>query len=392
MSTLVGDWTIKWETFSPQFNLADIDAFTQTTLPPEFGGQKVDDLSATVDEKRNTCPPYLRVVPFGPSSDAIHSVIQDGDILTFVFPKIACEGPVEVLKQRGWHTEIGYLDGLGHACQIAVWGGGIIPRMCNDCNQEWIIHILRVIIPGVPEERVLALKKQVRLWKEIFNKHEFPNDGDQYTGSHRYLDPADFGTVEEIEGIARSLICRTSDIMPNVPKVTCVQWAYTVLCLSLIVPLNERSLVRLGVWDAYKRNWEPKLGLSEPDLVGIDVLPFVPFSPAEVMQSFLDTYFEGLQLVEALRKPMTRLLLENILKQQAHEGLPELVSSYFDEIVESGDIAKPLQVPGRPPYRFVMPITFFSESRAACKKPASAPWFQYVGTAIHESFVCRATQ
>lgn len=389
MARMIGEWTIDWAGFAARSWPQSLDDLVTSRVPDLLGGGAADDFCATVDENRQPCEPYLRVLPFGPNSTAVDQVVEDGDVLSFVLPELENGGAVEVLKQRGWHAEVCYKAENGTACQRAPWGDNQRDKPCNESDPGWVIHIFRPRFPALAPDSFDAMKQQVRLWKEIFGKHRFPADGDQYSGSHRYLDPADFSSVEEIEEIARKLLSRPRETMPDVPKVTCVQWSYQVLCLSLCVPLNERVLTRLGVFDAFRNNWPDMAGKTPPYLDGAGKLPFIPYSPAQVLQSFLDIYGEGRSLIACLQNPGTKRMLEGFLIREAPPGLPEAVRSYLEEVTQSGDITPPLRVPGRQPYRFVMPITYFCEARSAICKEPDEPWFQYVGTMIHESMVKR---
>jgi hypothetical protein len=169
-----------------------------------------------------------------------------------------------------------------------------------------------------------------------------------------------------------------------------VQWSYEVLCLALNVPLNEVHLRRLGVFDDCVKNWGSSIDKIEPGLIGINKLPIVPYSPAQVLQAFLNTYGKGMSLLDALKSPTYEELLKQYLLAHNFAGSPdqksEYISDYLAQVVESGDITKPLIVNGQY-YRFMLPNTFFCESRLAPKKSADEPWFQYVGTAVHENYV-----
>ena len=387
MAKLIGEWTIDWPCFASRGwpdNLVDL---VSSPASAQLGSGTVDDLSATVDEDRRAIEPYLRIIPFGPNSTAVNTTIEDGDVLSFVSPRLEGGGAVEVLKQRGWHAEVCYRNDDGIAREKAPWNATPRDEPCNNGQEDWVIHIFRPRFPGVSPDRLISLKQQARLWKDIFDRYEFPSDGDQCTGSHKYLDPADFSTVTEIEGIARKLVSHPRGTMPDVPKVTCVQWAYQVLCLSLCVPLNKMNLERLGVWDTFKTNWPDMADKTPPDLNGTGKLPFIPYSPAQVLQAYLDTYAPGKSLIELLENIVSRTMLEGMLMQQQLPGLPENIPQYFDNILATGDITQPLVVPGRPPYRFVMPITFFCDARAALRKDPDDPWLQYVGTMVHEGMV-----
>jgi len=245
MSRLLGGWNINWDAFGAKFGPRNLDQLVLASPPSLPGlpfGTAVDDFSATIDESRQPCPPYLRVVPFGCREDAISPLIDDGDILVFVHQAVNRDNPAEALKQRGWHAEICYKNDAGQAFQKAPWGP------CNDSDPSWIIHIFRLELPGIDRDRVVTLKRQVRSWKTIFNDYDFPTDGNPATGGHWFLDPADFASVSDLEDLARRIIRRPEGIKPSVPPVTCVQWAYQVLCLALNVPISPSPGNHKSLW------------------------------------------------------------------------------------------------------------------------------------------------
>ncbi len=384
---LIGEWTVDWSKFTERGWPGSLEDWVSSPAAPMLGVGKVDDLSAMVDDNRQPTDAYLRIIPFGPNSTDVNNLIEDGDILSFVAPRLGGGGGVEMLQQRGWHAEVCYKSADGTARQKAPWNSTPRDEPCNNGANDWIMHIFRPQFPGIDPTRIHALKKQVHLWKDIFDKYVFPSEGDQCTGSHKYLDPADFSTISEIEVIASKLLSRPAGITPNVPKVTCVQWAYQVLCLSLCVPLNEPVLRRLGAWDSFLTNWPDMAEKTSPELEGTGQLPFSPHSPAQILQAYLDNYAPSLNLIDILKIGASRTWLEGMLTQQKLPGMQEHISSYFDQILATGDITLPLAIPGRPPYCFVMPITFFCEARNAHRKKPTEPWLQYVGTMVHESMV-----
>jgi hypothetical protein len=388
MSRLLGGWNINWDAFGAKFGPRNLDQLVLASPPSLPGlpfGTAVDDFSATIDESRQPCPPYLRVVPFGCREDAISPLIDDGDILVFVHQAVNRDNPAEALKQRGWHAEICYKNDAGQAFQKAPWGPTPRDKPCNDSDPSWIIHIFRLELPGIDRDRVVTLKRQVRSWKTIFNDYDFPTDGNPATGGHWFLDPADFASVSDLEDLARRIIRRPEGIKPSVPPVTCVQWAYQVLCLALNVPLSHSNLRRLAVEDDFSKSWQSQIPLADDRLLGINTLPFVPYSPAQVLQAFLDTYMPGKSLLALLRLPGAREFLHGVLEAQRHPGMPEAVESYLNDISSSGDISRPLVVHPYT-YRFVMPIAFFCEARTP-PSDTGAPWFRYVATALHTSVV-----
>ena len=387
MSEMIGEWSIDWDAFAQRYGVSDLEGLVNSPRHPAFGGGGADDFSASVGPNRELSDLHIRPIPFGEA----HQWVQDSDLVVYVYHKLGEADLVGLLKQRGHHAEICYLDDAGVVHQTAPWGSKLQSRpIIEEEHPNRVMHIFRIRMPAVSTDREHALKRQVHWWRRIFNKHMFPAGGDQYTGSHRYMDPADFATLDELASLAVALIDRAPTEQPRVPKVTCVQWAFQVLCLAVCLPVNERTLDSLGVRDAYRRNWERELGLADPNLVGLDVLPFTPSSPAQVLQSYLDVYCEGvplLHMMEDADSPIAEVL-GGALSSQKLPGFSDAVAGYLDAVRASGDMSLPLLVPGRPPYRFVMPITPFCESRKPPDDPES-PWCQYVATAFNGVYLSR---
>ena len=393
MSTILGNWTIDWNKFAQQYGVRTLEELVLSTMPgvPGIPFQRpADDFSATYDETRARRDYYLRIIPYGGGQDLISPVVQDGDLFVFVHPKLSFGDPLMLLEQRGWHAELCYKDGTGIAYQIAPWGDNLGNQPCNrskdgDGQEDRIVHVFRPEFPSMPQQAT-ALKGQVRVWRQVFNKHKFPQTGEQFSGSPWFLDPTEFATVSDLEGLAKAMVCRSPNDFPKVPEVTCVKWSYEVLCLALNVPLTAENLERLGIRGDYDKHWSGILGNPPASMAGLGRLPFVPYSPAQVLQAFLDTYANGTSLLELAKNPTAGAWLKELLKKMPAPGLIERVEGYFEEILESGDISRPFVVPGRPPYRFMMPISFFCESRRP-SQTASDPWFRYIGTAVHQRFL-----
>ncbi len=315
--------------------------------------------------------------------------VNPGDVLGSL-KRLKKEHLVEFLKQRGWHAEAAYTGNDGTARQVAVWGPRHSDRQFHEGDTKFaIMHIFHPEFPGVDAERLAGLKGEIRRWKEIFNKHRFPENGDLYTGSHKYLDPADFTTPDELAAIAVRLIDRPPNEEPKIGSVTCVQWSYQTVCLALNFHLNRHTLKELGVFDSYEKHWMPRLGAASEDLRGLNMLPFMAYSPAEVLQESLNTYAPGHRLVDLLRTHDDLGLVPGALLSSVElPGFVEHVPGYLHRVAETGDISLPFDVQGHA-VRFVMPIAFYCENRRASSLDANAPWFRYIATAVHESCVTR---
>ena len=318
MSTILGKWTIDWGKFGQHYAVRSLDELVSSTMPEVPGipfQRPVDDFSAVYDDALVRCGPYLRIIPYGGSQDLISPVVQDGDLFVFVHQRLDYSNPLMLLEQRGWHAELCYKNDAGVAFQTAPWGDSLGNHPCNQTvdgggHDDRIVHVFRPEFPSMSQQQADALKQQVRAWRRVFNKHRFPRDGEQFPASPWFFDPADFATVADLEVLAKALVCRSPNDFPNVPEVTCVQWSYEVLCLALNVPLTAENLGRLGIRGDYDRHWAASLGTPPATICGLGRLPFVPYSPAEVLQAFPEHVRERCLALGVGQEPSGRRLVE----------------------------------------------------------------------------------
>jgi hypothetical protein len=94
-----------------------------------------------------------------------------------------------------------------------------------------------------------------------------------------------------------------------------------------------------------------------------------------------------LDMLSQADSPVTHLL-GGALTSQKLPGFSAAVGAYLETVRVTGDISLPLAVPGLPPYRFVMPITPFCESRRPPSDPM-ASWCQYVATGFNDLYLTR---
>ena len=383
-----GEWRLKEGAFGK-----DLYQLTHSTLPPQLAAltkvETVDDFCAKRDENGRGIQKFIPYEEMDP-------VLQDGDILVFTATDdwgdvLKGKEPANALKQRGWHAEIAFKNTDGRFWQKAPWGDSLLPHPCADMAvrsnyRDYIVAIYR-IEPTGDGAQLAGLKSEVRRWVQIFCKHKFPKKADQFN-IHEYIDPADFETPDDLRCIATHLIRKEYD---QVHKVTCVQWAYQVLCLALNVPLTSRLLKELGVFEAYQENWEATLGYADDFVEPLNRVPYVPYSPAETLQALINTYAEGFSLVEWLGKGMALGSLfgfdMNVLLEKDGGGQADVLRKYFAEVLASGDLTVPLIVPDRPPYRHVMPIQPFCEVRSPSRS-SNMRW-GYVATAVSGSQLVR---
>ena len=329
-----------------------------------------------------TGQPYMCIVPYGRGISALDSVIQDGDLLTYIYDSKCGNSPQAsaeaFFKQRGGHAETAYLDSSGKAHQVAVWGNSYSDRLFHEGPTGTnAINIYRLDLSGigVDAERERALKHEVVRWKSIFRHHNFP--------SEMNTDPVDFLTLEDLRQIAVKLIKGE-----RVRDVNCVQWSVTTVSLSLNFPLTRKVVSDLGVADDYERRWAPSLGYADEALSGIGELPVPFYSPARAIQKSFDMYFPGMDLRAMLTKAsaakeMATLFADNVkrsLKMPAGMGISDIVG-YFAK-VSSGDLDIPFEFCGAK-LKFVMPATFILEERtSAMNKSPNGIKFNYVATAL----------
>jgi hypothetical protein len=375
MTKFIGKWTIDWLKFEKRGG--GTENIDKLVLAKDwFNKELVDDFSATIDENRKPTGNYLRIIPFGNNEKELNSIIQDGDI-------ILCMGtqpPETLFKQRGWHAEICYKSPEGVAYVTGVNGNREIRiAKCDAGDADWTAHIYRVIYPehAYDPVQLTKLKQQIYIWSQIYNKIRFPDDYNS--------DPADFVSVPDLKEAATKLIHRSKDSTPDLPYVTCVQWAYEILCLSLCVPLSSKKLIENGLYKDFIENWpDLESKLSDDSLEGVDKLPFVPYTTAEAIQASLDTYAYRYPLLDLLEKQEEReSLVNHFISAQINR---ELISTYFCDVLESKNIKIPMLINGKP-YHMIYPSMFYCEARNANLKKPDEPWIQYIGTMLPKEYV-----
>lgn len=396
MTDLKGEFDLNWSKIKATRDQAgSLEDLVATSPLPGLGDRPVDDFSSFRDEAGQPCAPYTRFLPFGPNSPEPNGTLQAGDVSTYVYGRRQERANLNELKQRGWHAEICFKDEQGRAGEMGPWSSDyVIPRLFEAAEHTkfindfpHIFHIFRLRGQGVDDKRVAELVRALPAWCAVFSHFQFPQDGDPATGGHRYLDSADFATVKDLEEIARELIVRPHEVLPKIPPVTCAQWTYQVLCLALNFPLNEDNARRLNVLSEFKANWADKIPPVQPDLSGLGKLPFVPWSPAELVQHYLDSYMPGKDAVDFLTTPSDgRKVIADLLGLDPR--LSALVKEYLGRLKVSRDPREPMVMPNGVTLRFVMPSSFYCEARR-CPDAAGNPWFQYVATLVDERFVVR---
>lgn len=338
---------------------------------------------------------YMRVVPYGPNSRIIDTVVEDCDLLVSIYPSnlLSINFPNvsrEFLKQRGGHAEVGYLNPEkgNQAYHVALWGHEPTDQPFHQGNtKDHVINIYRIDLSplGIPPEREKRLKHEIVRWKKLFNKHQFPD------GESMNFDPVDFTSVSELAEIARRLIQRPPTQMPAIPKVNCVQWSCQTVSLALNYPLTRRVVKSLGVVESFEKYWAD-VGYADDDLEGIDCLPISFYTPAQLVQKGLDMYAPGTRFLDVIRNVPVDLVVGAMGGQLQNWGFQLPVQSlrdYFAQILERGSLDVPLTLPGHTrPYMTVMPSTLILEERAhQASAPANAPVVKYVATAIPEGRV-----
>lgn len=381
-----------------QLNL-NIDELITTKLPPEFGGAAIDDFSCKV-KNGTVCNPYLTIIPFGPSEDLSNKHFEDADILIYMLPHMDLNNTKTLLKQRGWHTDICYKDNndihiigayygklryytIGNMPKYFTRSDGTLDKECPN-----IFHIYR-LTTRCHNLHFMMLKSCVRYWKDLFCNYTFAEDNANCKGITQLFDPADFHDTKTLECLARAIINHPPDQKPAVPPILCVQWVYQILCLSLMIPINETTLRRLCVWDEFNNYWAKSIPLQDSSLVGLPDLPMTPYSPAQVIQAFLNTYDNGANLISELKIPKgMSSYLTNIPKQvdPSNKMITDCVDHYFSDVEHSNNIAMPFNGPNGENNGFVLPIMFYCESHNKLTTKEDYFW-EYIGTGIHRDFI-----
>ena len=324
----------EWETIMARTGLA-------LPRPDGYVARSVDDFSPKFDSDGTG---LLNIVPFS----ELDGIIQNGDVIVFM-ERDASLDLVQLMKQRGWHAEIAFRDAEGRAVQCAPWGEPTVQHhRCTDLASHrhydpnrWNLHVFRIAVSAGGEGQVPGLLAGVAQWRTIFNAYHFP------PGQFWHFDPVDFGSIAELEGIAGRLVrCE------QVPDMFCMQWVHAVLSLALNVPLTQTTLARLGLYDAYQRNW-PQVSLLEDTLVPLGRLPIVPYSQTDLVVALCSLYLG---------------LSDSVVRQV----LPSLLQMNPIQSVLNGA-----------PTRTVLPIAPFTEVRKTAHT-GTVPW-EYVATTFADS-------
>lgn len=387
-----GDWAINWSRYFDCYAARSAEEMIYASSPAFLGASvNIDDFSPRHNRDGCRCTQgVLEILPYGNRQDIASEHILCGDLAVYMFPKptpFVAGGAISAIKQRGWHAEICYKKDKV-AYNASVWPEKIRDRRISDLdknsgpsNTQPVINLYRLVLPSGPVAKSDAFCRSVLAWKAIYDFHRVPP-----TDNRWYLDRADFSSRESLATIAKALLNRPPGSDPQLEPVTCVQWVYTVFCLALLFPPSERILRDLNIYDAYVKNWHYlNLETLEQDAPFLDDLPFKPYSPAQLLQSFLDTYCEGPDLLFLLRKHgnLTQKVLEQYLQDACPKEYRELIPKYLNQLLQTEDLT--IQLP-HAPHGFLMPSCFFCEERKARNSQASS-WFEYVGTAMHDSIL-----
>ncbi|OGV32561.1 MAG: hypothetical protein A2020_14775 [Lentisphaerae bacterium GWF2_45_14] len=293
----------EWQAISTQLGLP---------LPPpsQYTAGPVDDFSPDFDAGGAA---MLNIVPFTELED----VIQNGDVIVFMEKRSKLDF-VEIIKQRGWHSEIAFRDAEGKAFQSGPWcpESEIQAHRCVDLAahrkydpSRWNLHIFRMVKPPEQSAQIEKLLLGVQQWGAIFHHFTFP------PGGGWFLDPVDFTNITELEEIARKLIRSES-----VNNVLCIQWVNTVLSLALNVPLTRTTLTRLGVLEVYEKNFA-RLGCADENVQPLGRFPLEPYSPQDLIAERCKLYFRmtdaevGLALPLLMQSDKIRMLLRDAPSQ-----------------------------------------------------------------------------
>jgi hypothetical protein len=294
------------------------------------------------------------------------------------------DGVISAVKQRGWHEEICHKKNL-QAWNASVWTDTFKDRPISDLNSDEMLSIYRIVGPSGPVAQSAAFCQSIHMWMQIFDSYNVPPNDSRW-----YLDPADFSSRDSLSRIAKVLLNRPAGSTPELPPVTCVQWVYTVFCLALLFPPTKPSLIDLGMLDPYSKYWQSLLGdLMEQDNPFLLDLPFKPYSPAQMMQAFLNTYCGGIDLLLCLQTGggTARVKIEKFLQGACPTEYQPYIPAYLQQLLETHDPTLQLDAA---PHGFLMPSCFFCEERKERQRDDLC-WFEYVGTAINSNFLTRLT-
>lgn len=286
--------------------------------PSTYTAGNVDDFSPEINQEGVG---VLNIVPFS----ELNNIIKNGDIVLFMEPRLNVFDAQQLMRQRAYHAEIAFRNPDGVAVQCGPYGGEneIQEYQCTElCSNHRFsedrrnIHIFRIAASVGEDDQICRLLKGVRLWRHVYHHYKFPSLQGKW-----FFDPADFGTVAELEDLARRLI-----LDDEIPEMYCMQWVHAVLSLALNVPLNRPTLDRLGVLDRYQKRW-PDLGFADDSVLPLGRLPIVPYSPSDHVLSLCRLYL-GMSDVEAkaaLPVFLQQDVFQNLLAQIPPLSVPPIV-------------------------------------------------------------------
>jgi len=386
-----GDWTINWSACSSGNMPHNLDELIYATSPDILGQSvQVDDFSARHNADGSICQQgVLEFIPYGQPDDVITSHVLDGDIAVYVTPKPSPfannrDGAIAAVKQRGWHAELCHKKNL-RAWNASVWTDVFKDRPISDLSGGEMLSIYRIAGPTGPIAQSETFCQSLHIWMRPVDSYVVPPVDFRW-----YLDPADFSSRDSLSRIAKALLSRPAGSSPGLSPVTCVQWVYTVFCLALLFPPSEPILKDLSMLDSYGNLWQSSLGdLIKQDKPFLQEVPFKPYSPAQMVQAFLNTYCGGVDLLFCMQAGGVtgRATLEQIIQGACPPEYQPLIQAYLKRVQETHDPTIQLD---EAPHGFLMPSCFFCEERKEQRGDGMC-WFDYVGTAMQTGLLTRRT-
>lgn len=363
-----GIWTLNLDSVKRKMPNFDFNTNPYSVLG--LGSNKnIDDFSINGE---------LEVLPIKNNLSEVEKQFEDGDIIVCMMPQV--EPKERLLTQRGWHSEMFFRNLDNRLCIGGVVGGDTIQTRGygEDVPEDWISNVFRVEFPKdvYSVEKIRQLKNQVRIWRTIYNKYKFP--------PNMFIDKADFLSKVDLKKNVNALLSKTRDGFINDEYVTCVQWAYEILCLSLCYPLSIKYLEREKYLENVKANYPEIIKfLPEEEITGVDDIPIIPYTPAQVIQASLDMYFDKVPMIQIFKDKTIKRTFVDAIRTQLREGAGKMLDEYIEEVIKNENISQPMIVNGKP-YTFIYPSIFHAEARK--NQVVSKPYVRYVATIVNGEY------
>jgi hypothetical protein len=233
----------------------------------------------------------LNIVPFS----ELRHYVRPGDLVVFVqrdTSQFWQKGVWDkIVRQRGRHAELITREN-GELFIRSFWGGSKedttmrvpvadpksheILRKREGVSDFFYFHIFRLLKPE--HINTFFFESNLEAWVKLLKMIDSPSS-DEWA-----LDPLDFADLDSLRSLGDGVLASN-----DVHKMTCIEWAYTTLCLAFCYPMTESFLQRRGVLEQFHQQ-HPGGIFAEGKECMMDTLPLAPYTVADVFRSFFTVY------------------------------------------------------------------------------------------------------